>query len=325
MLSVHKVQGHAVSAVNHQGDAGVVGAQAVDGVHVLLPPDAHAPLGGAHPADVDVVVLGPAHQGFRVKPGGGAEQPVVLGHVLIAVAPGKAQVHGGELVLADASHPGGEGVVYHIQSLPGGKAQHAHALGQGELHIAQGAGGSLPGGLDIGQGESFLVHGKSLVFLFHSQAPAEQVAAAGAAEVRPEAFVFQVPAGEAAALLAALGAGKAQVAFLHQGAVNIADIGGLKGDPAVELPVAAVDIGGDGPAVVHLAQNGQGHAAVVQRPVVVHTGDVQPQQLRRPGEAHLLPPPQAHAVLGEHLQIAIAGQEGHVLVAAEIPAILNER
>ena len=62
-----------------------------------------------------------------------------------------------------------------------------------------------------------------------------------------EAFVFQVPAGEAAALLAALGAGKAQVAFLHQGAVNIADIGGLKGDPTVELSVAAVDIGGDGP------------------------------------------------------------------------------
>ena len=44
-----------------------------------------------------------------------------------------------------------------------------------------------------------------------------------------------------------------------------------------------VDIGGDGPAVVHLAQNGQGHAAVVQRPVVVHacllyTSDVYKRQ-----------------------------------------------
>ena len=50
----------------------------------------------------------------------------------------KAQVHGGELVLADASHPGGEGVVYHIQSLPGGKAQQPHALGPfPALHVQE--------------------------------------------------------------------------------------------------------------------------------------------------------------------------------------------
>ena len=229
-----------------------------------------------------------------------------------------------ELVLADASHPGGEGVVYHIQSLPGGKAQHAHALGQGELHISQGAGGSLSGGLDIRQGKCFLVHSQSLIFLLDGEPSGKQVAAACAAEICPKALVLHVPAGQAAAFPAAPGAGKTQVALLHQGAAQVADIGGLKGDAPVELPVAQVDIGGDGPGVVDLPQDLQGHAAVIQGAVVLHARDIQPQKLRRLGEAHLFPPPQAHAVLGKHLQVAVAGEEGHMLIPAEVPAVLNE-
>ena len=150
------------------------------------------------------------------------------------------------------------------------------------------------------------------------------MAAGLALEFRPEALVLQLPAGLALALAAALGTGEAQVAALHQGALQVADIGGLKGDLPVKFPVAHLDKGGQGPAVVDLAQDGQGHQAVVQGPVVVHAGEVQLQQLRRFGEAHLLPGAQAHALLGVALQVAVPGEEGHGLVAAEIPAILDE-
>ena len=271
-----------------------------------------------------MVVLGAAHQRLRVKAGGGAEQPVILRHLPVVVPPAESQVHGGELLLAHPAHPGGKGVVDPVLLPPLGKAQHPHPLGEGQVHIPQGAGLGGPGRLDDGHRVSLFAHSQSLVFLFDGQPPGEGVAAAAALELRPEALVLQGPAGLPAALSPALGAGEAQMPRLHQGAVQVADVGGLKGDLPVKFRPALLDEGGHGLGVVDFFQDLQGHAAVVQSPVVVHARQIQPQQLRRLGEAHLLFGAQAHALLGVALQVAVPGEEGHLPVAAEVPAVLDK-
>ena len=163
---VVEVEGHAVGAVDHQGDALLVGAQPVDGLHVLLLPDADAPVLRPHHPDVHVVVLGAADQGLRVEARGSAEAAVILRHLLLPIPPAKAQVQGGEFLLADPADTGGKGVVDARQALPGSKAQHPHPMGQGEVHLPYRAGGGLPGSFDDGQGVSLFIHGESLVFLF---------------------------------------------------------------------------------------------------------------------------------------------------------------
>ena len=50
--------------------------------------------------------------------------------------------------------------------------------------------------------------------------------------------------------------------------------------------------------------------------------EVQPQKLRRLLKAGLLPVPKLQGVLGIALQVAVAGEKGHVYVAAEIAAVV---
>ena len=103
----------AVGGENEQGQAGDVGDQAV-GVVVPLPPEALAGVGLRHEAHRVLVDLltedGPGH----VQPHGGAEPVVVLLHVgrIVPGDGGIAQVHRGQMALADAPQAGGEAVAH---------------------------------------------------------------------------------------------------------------------------------------------------------------------------------------------------------------------
>ncbi len=59
-LLVHKIERDTVGAVDNKSHVGIIGAQAVNGLHILFPPDADSPLGLSHPANMDVVILAPA-------------------------------------------------------------------------------------------------------------------------------------------------------------------------------------------------------------------------------------------------------------------------
>ncbi len=289
----------------------------------VLPPNALPPVLQAHPADICLVHLDPAHQGLGVKARRRAEAPVVFADLFLTVPPAKAQVHGGGLSAADAAQPGGKGVGYG-QALPLGKAQQAHPLPHLQLHAAHRAGHGLSGRFDYGYRKCFFIHNKPLVFLFDDDPPQKAVAAAAALERRPEPFVSLVPAACPAAARPAGRAGKFQVLPADQGVLQVCYIAGAVGHFVIKFRPACFDVGPDGLRVVNPPQNLQSHQAVVQGPVLGPLGKVQPQQLRHFGEPRLFPNAQAQPFLGVPLQVAVLGEKRHLAAAAEIPAVHNQ-